>query len=117
MSSPTQKLNTPIANAEIEIKDWITGAEAESLEKEMTDGLDIKTDMVNRKINIGKIDYSEVAQKNTHKTIEIFVISINGATDDILNKVLELPEKDYSFILSEIDNRRGKKKREDEVGQ
>jgi hypothetical protein len=45
----------------------------------------------------------------TNNEISCFVVSFNGEDKDVLNKVLELPESDYQFVLDTVKDQRKKK--------
>ncbi len=107
MKSPTKKITTPQAEVEIEIKDWITGAEAEHIDEVLLSGVDIKPE-VSGKMTTGKFDTGVVTEQ-IHREIAKFVVSVGGSTDKILEQIGNLPEDDYAFIITEIGTRRKKK--------
>ncbi len=99
-------VETPITKTKIELKPWITGAEAEYINSPMFDSLDsgaISAQKPEVKIK------SEIINSVNHRLLEKFVISLNGDKEDILNKVLNLPEQDTEFIYNEIAELRKKK--------
>jgi len=101
MDRPIKEIITPIGKNKIIIKEWLTGGEAEQIE-------DIFLDDISVNVSDGKPQQSGNVKANkvrlaTHKTIELTIISIDEKTDDILNRTLNLRDKDYQFILSEID--------------
>lgn len=109
MQSPTQKIKTPIAGVEVEIKDWITGAEAEYIEQAIMAGVDVSPDIANKGgAKIGKFNVESIVEQ-THREIEKFVVSVDGKTEDIRSVITELPESDYQFVKNEISERRKKK--------
>jgi hypothetical protein len=107
MDTTIQKIITPIAKAEIEIKDWITGGDAEYIDEVLYKGLDIKPEMHGRP-SFGKFD-ARVVNEQTHREIEKFIVSVNGIKEKVTEAILTLPEDDYEFIQAEINNRRKKK--------
>jgi len=107
MKSPSKTIITPQAKAEIEIKDWITGAEAEYCDGVLLSGIDIKPE-TSGKASMGKFD-TNVITEQIHREIEKFVVSVNGSTEKVLAKVQEIPEDDYAFVIAEISKRRKKK--------
>ncbi len=108
MNIPTQKITTPISKTEVEIKDWITGGDAEYIDQALMSAVDIRIDETNKKINPGKFDTGSIVEQ-IHREIERFIVSVNGQTKDIVKLVTGLPEDDYDFVKIEIEKRRKKK--------
>jgi len=110
MNAPTKKIITPQAKVEIEIKDWITGAEAEYIDNVLLSGIDIKPEISSGsgKVTTGKFD-TNVVTEQIHREIEKFIVSVDSLTEKILEAVGKLPEDDYAFIIAEISKRRKKK--------
>lgn len=108
MNSPTKNIKTPIAGAEVEIKDWITGEEAEHIEAALTENVDVKPDQKTG-ANFGKFDVSKALFEHTKREIKSFVASVNGEKGDVVKAVMSLPEEDYRFVTAEISKRRKKK--------
>ena len=106
MKAPTQKITTP-SGIEIEIKEWITGAEAEHIDAALYAGVDMKPDRAGE-MHFGKFNGQAITDQ-THREIETFVVSVAGKTEGILEAVTGLPEDDYEFIKAEIGKHRKKK--------
>ncbi len=109
----THKITTPIGSEEIEIKDWITGLEAEHIDELMYEAMAVKADMAG-KADIGNIDLKKMISETNHRKVETFVVSIGKSSDSspevaILDTVLSMHEEDYKFILDHIDEQRKKK--------
>lgn len=105
MEKTTKKITTPIEKHEIEIVEWITGAEYEEIQKPITD---IKA--VFETVGIGKggigrgeINVGEAARKSTENAIKIIVISVDGDTKNILGRIQSMRKEDYLFVLEKID--------------
>ena len=107
MNTLTKKIITPQAKVEIEIKDWITGSEAEYIDEALLSGVDIKPE-ASGKMSTGKFNINVIAEQ-THREIEKFIISVDGSKEKVLDAVGKLPENDYAFVIKEISNRRKKK--------
>lgn len=103
----TKKITTP-TGSEVEIKEWITGREAEHIDELMYEAVAVKTDLTG-KTDIENVDLKKMIAETNHRKIETFVVSIDGAKDDLLNKVLDMPEDDTKFILDAIEDQRKKK--------
>jgi hypothetical protein len=104
----TRKIKTPIGSQEIEIKEWITGREAEYIDELQYEAIAVKADMAG-KADISDIDLKKIITETAHRKIETFVVSVNGAKENILETALNMHEDDYSFILGAIDEQRKKK--------
>lgn len=109
MQTPTNKIKTPMAGAEVEIKEWITGGDAEYIDQALMEGLEVKPDSSGQRPQFGKFN-TETINKQVHREIECFVVSVNGNKEKVLENVKGLPEEDYEFIKKEISDKRGKKK-------
>ncbi len=104
----THKITTPVGKAEVEIKSWITGREAEFIDELMYEAVAVKADMAG-KADIGNVDLKKIIADTAHRKIETFVVSINGEKVPFLEAVLNMHEDDYKFILDSIDEQRKKK--------
>ena len=91
---------TPINKHKIVLKEFITGRDDEEIQKPITD---VKFQMGSRGEGIAEINAGEAIKQSKHIAIQKVVISIDGKTDDILNLVLDMPKKDYQFVLEEVD--------------
>ena len=109
MTSPTKKITTPISKRQIELRDWITGEEAEYIDEAIMSAVDVKPDIANKTASIGKFR-TEAINEQIHREIEKFVFSVDGEIKNVLKDILSLPEEDYEFVKNEITIRRSKKK-------
>jgi hypothetical protein len=93
-------IKTPVNKIEVELKDFITGREGEEIDKPIMDvRFKIGTSgQGNAEINVG-----EAIKKSTEIAVGIVVLSVDGKKEDILNSVLDLPKKDYKFVLDNVD--------------
>lgn len=107
MQAPTKEFTTPVAQAKVVIKDWITGADSEAIEEALYTGIDATPDKA-QGAKFGKFD-TKALTAQAHCEIEKYIVSVNGQTKDILAEILSLPEEDYEAIRAEISNRRKKK--------
>jgi len=114
--TPTKKITTSKAGAEIEIKDWINGQDAEYIDEALMKGVKITPNMANKSAQVSDFN-TAVINEQAHREIEKFVVSVNGSTENVLKTILELPEDDYNFVKDEISTRRTKKKLSEVAGQ
>jgi hypothetical protein len=104
----THKITTPIGSHEVEIKDWITGREAEYIDELLYESLAVKADLTG-KADISNVDIKKLTSETDHRKIETFVVSVGGKTENLLSAVLDMHEDDTRFILEHIDGLRKKK--------
>lgn len=86
MERATRKLTCPKSQVTIEVKDYLTGREMESLALFEAQGVDDK-------------------HKNleaSHMAIEMVVLSVSGSKENIVEQCLDLPAQDYRFITEYI---------------
>jgi hypothetical protein len=96
----TKIVETPQEKHKVEIKEWITGRESEEIEAPITD--------VRFKVNMkgqgdAEINAGEAVRKSAENAVKIVVVSVDGATDDVLKRVLDMPKVDYKFVMGEVD--------------
>lgn len=110
MESPIKKIKAPVSGAEIEIKEWISGAEAEYIDEALLGAVKIKPDLVNKTASVSDFDTSTM-KESAHREIEKFIVSVNGKKENLVEEVGNLPEEDYEFVLAAIKERRPDKKK------
>ena len=93
----TKIITTPNTGKEVVLKAWITGRDKRAIQSVYSDDMVIGQDNKVSGIKASTINDAK------DKTIELVVISIDGSEEDVLNKILDLPSKDYDFVISEID--------------
>ncbi len=104
----THTITTPIGSHKVDIKDWITGREAEYIDELQYEAIAVKADMAG-KADISNIDLKKIISETNHRKIETFVVSVNGEFNNLLNMILDMHESDTQFILDSIDDQRKKK--------
>lgn len=99
MNRETKTIHTPKANAKIEIKTYLTGRERRQLtDVYLKKGLDINPDTHEVKgVN------AELINEAQNTAWEIVVVSIDGETTDIINKILDMHSLDTEFITAEVN--------------
>lgn len=99
MERETKKITTPNKH-EIEILSYATGREARSIEQKYY--AKAKLDIVAGQPKITDMDLSaqyEVEQE----MIRLLVKSVDGATEDVLNTVLDMRAEDYEFVIASLN--------------
>ena len=94
------KIVTPIKQHKVEIKDWITGREQQEIKKPITD---VMMKITSKGESSTEINIGEAQRKSTEKAIEFVVVSIDDDKKNILNRVYDMPSKDYDFVIKKVD--------------
>ncbi len=93
----TKTITTP-GGVVVEVKSYLTGREADAIDAVLTAGIKVNVaDMVSGETTIDDMPASIVADQEA-KALEVMLVSINGDTEDVYNKVLDLREDEYKFI-------------------
>lgn len=96
----TKTIKTPKMGVEVELKEWITGAESEKIEAPIKD-VRFKINSLgqgNADLNIG-----EAMRKSVEIAIGIVVLKIDGEARDIWKRVQGMRKVDYDFVLAKVD--------------
>ncbi len=91
----------------VEIKTYLTGREFNEIQAVYLQ--DVKLDTVGQEIKLSGFNPS-AEQKANNRTIELLAVSFDGSSDDILNKVLDLPHDEYDEVIAQLSEVSGKKK-------
>jgi len=99
------KIVTSPSGHKVELKTYITGRELEAIENVLYNG--IKTSAIidnelNKKASV-KLDTENFLIEQTHKTIEMVIVSIDEQKENIVERTLDLKKDDYIFIIAEIE--------------
>lgn len=98
MERETREITTPIDNHKVVIKTYLTGREYREIENVF---------LSQAKVNsggeqTGSFDGS-IVKVAEDKLIEQSIISIDGATDDLLNKALDFKNADFAFLVGQLN--------------
>lgn len=101
MDRKTTKIRTPISGHEVEINEWLTGAEAEYVDQPVAEAFA----EARMKILMDKpVDMKNSSAADNRRTIEKFVVSIDGAKENIMDKVASWNEVDYMFVVNKCNS-------------
>lgn len=98
----------------ITVKSYATGGESKEVRNILSQGVSMGYDEITHEPKLGGFD-SKFASLATDKLIELMVISVDGNTDKILERVMDLRDEDCNEVtarLNEITGLLGKKKEE-----
>lgn len=98
MSRETKVLETPTDKHKIEVKSWVSGGEMEQIQGVWLEGMEMQVGEESQP----KLKGSQLTQAN-HKLIELLVVKFDDSADGILEKVLEMKNDDYQFLVSELN--------------
>lgn len=107
MNPNTIKIETPVTKTSIELREWITGKQAEYIQQPIFQAVDVRTNE-DGSPKVGAIALERVVESN-HRKIESFVVSFNDEKENLMDKILALPENDFNFIVDKIEELRKKK--------
>lgn len=100
MDRKTTKIKTPISNQEVEINEWLTGAEAEYVDQPIAEAFA----EARLKIMLDKpVDMKNSSAVDNRRTIEKFVVSIDGNKENILDRAASWNEVDYMFVVNQCN--------------
>jgi hypothetical protein len=96
----TKIIETPVDKIKVELKCWLTGRDRRAIDSIFYGDLEIG--IKGNAPEIGGIK-GGLYNKAQDKAIEIMVVSVNGNNEDVLNKVLDMKDEDFNFVLAEVD--------------
>lgn len=96
MNDQTKKLTTP-SGKEVELKSYITARELNVIRKLISKDTEVDpvTGNQSQKITGG------IIQDTQEKLIEILVVSFDGSTEKIIDRLLDGTPQDYDFISND----------------
>ena len=94
------KTTTPVGCKIDELKDWITGREEREINNILLSSAQFDAH------GMKGFDASTTIKADDN-AFEIIVKSVDGATDDLLNRILDLHSKDYAFVKEKVNEVRG----------
>lgn len=91
-------------NHVVTLKEYLTGREKRAVKNALWTGKSMK-------IKDGKGESDPVPMEDidasTNKTIELMVVAIDGKSENILDRVLDMRDRDYDDILEKIEELTG----------
>lgn len=95
----TKKIITPVGQQEIVVRTYITGREKRALANVYLQG---KVDFSIEENKLKDFDFT-LADKVQDLAWQTVIVSIDGRTDDIVNRILDMRGQDYDFVVSEVN--------------
>lgn len=93
----TKKLTTP-SGKEIELKTFLTARERNQVRAVVAEKISL--DVESGESKLAPIS-GELLERMAHTGIEIAVVSFNGSSENILERILDGSPEDYDFIVAE----------------
>jgi transglutaminase/protease-like cytokinesis protein 3 len=94
----TFEIVTPIKGHKVVLRSWITGRESQKIDGAMFKGVGTTSD--GKKLT-PKLSESMLSDQE-NASIEVVVVSVDGKENDVVNSVLNMRAKDYSFVTAEV---------------
>lgn len=94
----TFEIVTPVKGHVVVLRSWITGRESQKIDGAMFKGVGTTQD--GKKLT-PKLSESMLADQE-NASIEVVVVSVDGKENDVVNTVLNMRAKDYSFVVAEV---------------
>jgi len=108
MERETVEITTPVKNIKVVLKAWLTGRERRDIRSILLDSVKFSTispDDTDESLG-QKATYDfdgHLMDKMNDKAIETVVVSVDGETKNVLEKILDMRERDYEFVVQEIN--------------
>lgn len=94
----TFEIVTPVKGHVVVLRSWITGRESQKIDGAMFKG--VSTTQDGKKLT-PKLSESMLSDQE-NASIEVVVVSVDGKENDVVNAVLNMRAKDYSFVTTEV---------------
>lgn len=94
----TFEIVTPVKRHVVVLRSWITGRESQKIDGAMFKGVGTTQD---GKRLTPKLSESMLSDQE-NASIEVVVVSVDGKENDVVNSVLNMRAKDYSFVVAEV---------------
>jgi hypothetical protein len=102
MERETTTIMTPGGHAVV-LKAYLTGREANELKAVMFSALKMNMeDAQSGKVNIGDVPGTFLVEQE-QKAMSLLLVSLDGSTDNTLERLLDLPSTEYDAVKAEVD--------------
>jgi hypothetical protein len=95
----THEIVTPLRGHVVECKDWINGREKQKIDGAMFKS--IRTVGTGENLKPTMSETMLAGQENA--SIEAIVVSVDGSSTDVLNRVLDMRVKDFEFVVKHVE--------------
>lgn len=94
----TFELVTPLKEHKVILRSWINGRESQAIDNAMFSGIGTTGD---GKTLRPKISGSMLADQE-NKALELIVVSVDGNSTKVVDKVLDMRKQDYEAVVKEV---------------
>lgn len=101
MDRDTLSLETPVKKSQVVYYSYLTGREYEYIQTPLFQAMPISGSSTGD-VKMGQVDVSKI-QESTHRLLEKLIKSIDGKTEGLVDVILDMPQKDYQFVIDELN--------------
>ncbi len=101
MERETKKITTPSGKV-VELKTYLTAGEAKELSLVFLKGMKLDYDPETQKSTVKDMS-GQLMNEAENRAIELVVVSFDESNENILGRLLELKNTEFSFIMDEIN--------------
>ena len=94
----TFEIVTPVKGHVVKLRSWITGRESQKIDGAMFKGVGTTQD---GKRLTPKLSESMLSDQE-NASIAVVVVSVDGKETDVVDAILNMRAKDYSFVVAEV---------------
>lgn len=99
----TKKIETPVEKHQVELKLWLTGRDMRNIESVIYEDMDLGIDQMQPRPDLKITGLTgKIILKREDRLIEAMIVSIDGATEGILDRYMDMHDEDCKFVLAEI---------------
>jgi hypothetical protein len=103
MERENKDITTP-NGTKVVLRSYLTGREAASIKNLMLSSLKMTmSDVDSKKLDMGGLTGDVLAQQE-RKTLEYLLVSIDGDTENPVEKLLDMPSSEYDAVLKAVQN-------------
>lgn len=109
MEREYKEITTPVSGQKLKLKSWLTGRERREIKAILLQDVKIEASEKSESGNETEKTTASYAvgggvlQRMQDKAFETVIVSIDGSPEDVVNKVLDMREQDFNFVVKEID--------------
>jgi uncharacterized protein YdbL (DUF1318 family) len=97
----TISCTTPVGRKLVVIKAWLTGRDEVAIQNAIQSKLDITMGMDGS--GSGATAKGDMLTAGQDKALELLIVSVDGDTSDLVNKVLDMRAEDYRYVRDQIN--------------
>ena len=101
MKRDTKEIVTPIGKHKVVLNTWLIGREKRQLRSVLLQGVTFSMDKGKTKTE--GIGTAEAIQKAEDEAIKIIVVSVDGQIEKVLDRILDMRDKDFDFVIEEVN--------------